>query len=237
MYLSRLWLNPMNRAVRRDMADPHNMHRSILRGFPEVSGEMKARAENSVLYRLDADRDLGRLTLYVQSKTKPNWENLEPGYLLNLGEDVVNPAIRSVTEAWAHLQNDLVLGFRLRANPTRRVDTKSDADGKRRNGKRRPLIGDDARIAWLARKAQEGGFVLVTGANGLPDLRIIEERFVSGRRGNERGDSMTLTFAPVIYEGRLRISDVEKFRQTLEAGVGPAKAYGFGLLTVATNFG
>jgi CRISPR system Cascade subunit CasE len=42
-----------------------------------------------------------------------------------------------------------------------------------------------------------------------------------------------LTFVSVLFEGRLRVTDPGKFRATLERGVGSAKAYGFGLLSIA----
>ena len=35
MYLSRLILNPRNRRVQREIAGPYQMHRSIMRAFPD----------------------------------------------------------------------------------------------------------------------------------------------------------------------------------------------------------
>ena len=35
MYLSRLILNPRNRRVQREVTDPYQMHRSIMRAFPD----------------------------------------------------------------------------------------------------------------------------------------------------------------------------------------------------------
>jgi CRISPR system Cascade subunit CasE len=37
----------------------------------------------------------------------------------------------------------------------------------------------------------------------------------------------------VTYEGRLRIDDVDKVRTVLTTGLGKAKAYGCGLMTLA----
>ena len=42
-----------------------------------------------------------------------------------------------------------------------------------------------------------------------------------------------LTFASVLFEGVLEVTDAERFRQALEQGIGSAKAYGFGLLSIA----
>lgn len=36
----------------------------------------------------------------------------------------------------------------------------------------------------------------------------------------------------MLYEGYLRVSDLEAFRRTLASGLGHAKALGFGLLSI-----
>ena len=35
MFLSKLILNPRNRRVQREIADPYQMHRSLMRAFPD----------------------------------------------------------------------------------------------------------------------------------------------------------------------------------------------------------
>jgi CRISPR system Cascade subunit CasE len=42
-----------------------------------------------------------------------------------------------------------------------------------------------------------------------------------------------LSFAGVTFQGRLRIIDRQRFLQALAQGVGPGKAYGFGLFSIA----
>ena len=40
MYLSRLILNPRHRRVQREVANPYEMHRSLMRAFPDnLKGE------------------------------------------------------------------------------------------------------------------------------------------------------------------------------------------------------
>ena len=53
MYLSRLILNPRSRAVRRELADCQELHRTIMAGFPDVPSDGDARSQLGVLYRLD----------------------------------------------------------------------------------------------------------------------------------------------------------------------------------------
>src|SRR5262249_5686638 len=97
MYLSRLWLNPRSRDVQRDLADVREMHRTVMRAFPAVEppGEA-ARAHHGVLYRCEDDRRQGRLILYVQSKTSPDWQSLATGYLVDLMGEVDNPATKAL---------------------------------------------------------------------------------------------------------------------------------------------
>ncbi|MCP4644356.1 MAG: type I-E CRISPR-associated protein Cas6/Cse3/CasE, partial [bacterium] len=56
-----------------------------------------------------------------------------------------------------------------------------------------------------------------------------EPDFVAKRSAEKK----TMTFGSVRFEGRLRVTEPEQFREILAAGMGSAKAYGFGLLSVA----
>jgi CRISPR system Cascade subunit CasE len=112
MYLSRLILNPRNRRVQKEVAQPYQMHRSLMGAF---SDNLKP-GDDRVLFRLETART-GALTLLVQSLTLPDWSWLaEPnarGYLLPV--DKPNPAVKSFD---INLAIGQVLAFRLRANPT-----------------------------------------------------------------------------------------------------------------------
>ncbi len=234
MFLSRLILNPRNGRVRRDLADCGQMHRTIMRAFPPTEPGESARASLGVLYRVDADPQ-GRLVLYVQSRQCPDWSALEPGYLLH------PPACRRVDHVYQALTPGTVLRFRLRANPTRKIDTKSGADGRRRHGRRVELRTEADRLAWLERKAEASGFELVSVrvSTSVPDVTTIPQGKVVRTSGYCHCDtpegriSHTLTLAPVLFEGHLRVVEAERFRRALETGIGPGKAYGMGLLSIA----
>lgn len=210
MFLSRLILNPRSRSARRDIARPYEMHRTLMRAFPD---EADGGAER-VLWRLDTERHSGRLTLYVQSQDKPNWSFLGPpdDYLLDphdLGLD--NPAAKPFAPAFREGQ---VLAFRLRANPT-----------VKRDGKRLGLFGEDDQRDWLARKGEQDGFQPLR-------VTIVPEGMVTDKkRRNDRERKITLY--AVRFDGHLRITEHQTFRQGLAAGIGPAKALGFGLLSLA----
>ncbi|MGH7298183.1 MAG: type I-E CRISPR-associated protein Cas6/Cse3/CasE [Polyangiaceae bacterium] len=231
MYLARAYLNPASRAVRLDLANPTSLHRTVMRAFPD--GDCReARKHHGVLHRLDEDARRGRFVLLLQSGTRPDLARLPEGYFLDLQDDfelagsgAENPALRKVGEERAHIAAGDRFGFRLRANTTRKILTKSLADGTKKNGKRVPVRGDDGRLGWLERHAHAGGFALV-------DVRVSEVSPQSGGRGSAR-----ITLAGAQFEGLLVVRDPPLFRGALGRGIGPGKAYGYGLLSITPKKG
>ena len=233
MFLSRLVLNPRSRAAWRDLADCHSLHRTVMSAFPDVPGDA-AREQLGVLYRLEVRGSAGAPEVLVQSKAEPDWSGLPTDYLLQA------PGCKDVSGAYGALKAGDVLRFRITANPTRKIDTKSGPDGQRRNGRRVELRIDGERLSWLQRKALEGGFELLSVRTGpVPDIRTALGTRLSGWRNDRHHQSTRrrVTFCPVTFEGHLRIVDPAAFRETLAAGIGPAKAFGFGLMSVAPAVG
>lgn len=230
MYLSRLILNLANRAVQRDLADCQQMHRTLMSLFPQT-GEPSSRAALGVLFRVEEGRGGTPASVLLQSKVPPDWSRLVPGYAAPPVAGEVNPACKPIGERYATIAKGARLAFRLRANPTKKVDTKSAPDGARRNGRRVILKGEDAQVEWLARKAEESGFALVAvrARPGAAGGRQTGHRNTEGAGGARA----TLTFGAVLFEGELEVTDPVKFRVALAEGIGPGKAYGFGLLSVA----
>lgn len=227
MYLTRAFLDPTSREVLRDARSPEDLHKTVMKAFPDGAGPT-ARATHGVLHRLDQDRP-DRFVLLVQSLTRPNLERWPERYLLDMSEfdqgfsgAISNPATRETAAERASIRAEQRFTFRLRANTTRKIDTKSTADGQRRNGRRVPVRGDEERAAWLKRHAEAAGFQVAPGA-----LRITELAPTSGR------SAKAVTLAGALFEGILVVRDPELFRNALAAGIGPAKAYGFGLLSIA----
>lgn len=228
MYLSRMILNPRDRRVRRDLADPGEMHRTLLHAFVPEAEPTAFRARHGVLFRIEPRAAGGTPVVLVQSVTEPDWSRLAAldTYFLHNGEK--NPDTKAVAGHYDSLAEGQVLQFRLRANPTRKIDTKTRPDGTKSNGKRVPLREPDALAAWLWRKGERGGFA--PAGNPCTSVRANPEQDVTARRD---GNKSAMTFGSVLFEGRLRITDPEAFRRTLQTGVGPGKAFGFGLLSVA----
>jgi len=238
MILSRLFLNPRSRDVRRDLADCQQMHRAVMSAFPQVESDA-ARHELIVLFRVEENLGNSLPVLLVQSRLRPDWSHLPVGYIAANAE-TPNPDSKDLARGWEYLQPGTTLNFRLRANPTRKIETKTGEDGTRRNGRRVELRTEGEQIKWLTRRGEAGGFevISVRAAATVPNLRVTEEAKRSGYRGEPRisdGFRARLTFASVLFEGVLRITDLDKFRLTLEQGLGSAKAYGFGLLSIAPH--
>lgn len=233
MYLSRLILNPRHRQVQEDLADCQALHRTIMSGFPDLAGTDGARAELGVLYRLERGGRGGLPVLLVQSREAPDWSRLPAGYLAAL-PDQDNPTSKMIAPAFDAIREGMLLRFRLRANPTRKIDTKSGPDGRRRNGRRVELRRDDQLEDWLRRKAEASGFRVLSARNRAetPNARVVAEGKIKGRRNSARGPA-TMTFAAILFDGALEVTDAALFRRALEQGIGPGKAYGFGLLSVA----
>ncbi len=235
MYLSRLILNPRHRDVQRDIADCQQLHRTVMALFP-AAGAGDPRAALGVLFRLDAGQQNGRLSLLVQSSVAPDWTRLPPGYLADTEGEPPNPACKSVAAQYAGLAAGTRLAFRLRANPTRKIDTRSGPDGQRRHGRRVELRAEQDQLAWLRRKGEECGFALVQARARPAPLGVAPPGKQTGTResaGEGAGLRQRLTFAAILFEGELVITDAERFRAALARGIGPGKAYGFGLLSVA----
>lgn len=222
MYLTRLFLDSTSRNVRFDAANPDGLHKTVMRLFPKDAGP-EPRKAHAILHRLDESPN-GRLMLLVQSRSAPEPGNLLPGYLLDVTRDpelgtagvVDNPSIRNVDDERKAISVGDRFHFRLKANTTKKIETKSGPDGKRINGKRVPVRGDEARLAWLRRHAETAGFA-------FSDLRAIE----LAARGRD------VRLAGVLFDGILEVKDPTRFRQELAAGIGPAKAFGFGLLSLS----
>ena len=230
MYLSRLAINPRSREVRRDLGDIHQMHRTIMSGFPNTKKSGEARAELGVLFRLEDSERMGLTAILVQSRVLPDWTHLPPGYLADPDMEVGNPATKLITKALEALSEGQILRFRLRANPTKKIDTKSGPDGRRRHGRRVELRDETQQIEWLARKAEQSGFRMVPAHPGsdVPAVRVgAGEKF----RGTRRAGNLTI--GGVLFEGLLEVIHVDRFCCTLKEGIGPGKAFGCGLMSIA----
>ena len=212
-----------------------------------------ARAAVGLLFRPEVDRRTGMVRVLAQSAgAVPDWRALPTGYVTPAPGCPDGWATRLLPpEVW-HPPVGAHRRFRLRANATAKV-----------HGHRVPLRTDGAQLAWLLSHATAGGFRVtlpppadamppghkeaprlrdlegVVPVAGLPPVRLDRDDKVQGWR--PAGASPTgshaprsrLTFEGLTFEGVLEVTDPERFAATVRSGIGPAKAYGYGLLSLA----
>jgi CRISPR system Cascade subunit CasE len=104
------------------------------------------------------------------------------------------------------------LRFRLRANPVKRDNA---------TGKRVSLIGEEAQRDWLVRKGNRHGFDVVAARMSAQTRQVARK---NGRR---------LTHDTVTYDGLLAVTDPDALADAVASGIGPGKAFGCGLLSLA----
>lgn len=247
LYLTRLILDLNCRQVRSELAQPYEMHRTIMHAFEgyTVNKDEKAREKFGVLFRADVDNQNSRTVVYVQSVVEPDWSFLDKrkNYLL-CEEGISNPAYKNVAPSYQGLRSGQTVTFSLRANPTKRIfkPTKGDDILK---GKRVALLREEEQIDWLVRKGNErekdcpGGFEILAKnireqnneISQIVHVNTTPEGKQTGRKSDEKGKHR-MTQLTVGFDGLLRITNPDAFRETLVRGIGPAKAFGCGLMLV-----
>jgi CRISPR system Cascade subunit CasE len=108
------------------------------------------------------------------------------------------------------IKRGTALRFRLRANPT-----------VTRQGKRFGLIRDEALHKWLVRWEDRIGARFIA-------LHVIDEGYLKGIKGKQG-----IRIKTVRFEGRLVVQDADAFLKHMETGIGPAKGFGCGMLSIA----
>jgi CRISPR system Cascade subunit CasE len=231
VYLSRLFLDNRNRQVRRDLADCHQLHRTILQAFGDVPNGTTARTYFDLLFRAEAIADRPELTrLLVQSTTAPDWSHIKQGYLGEAPDNTANPSQRTLDADYKRITVGMPLIFRLRANPTKRISDRTPGRTDPLVGKRVELLREADQIEWIQRKGQIHGFrVLETYTSpDVPDVRITRGEKTHGRKPGKY-----LSFGAITFNGRLEVTDADGFRAALIQGIGSGRAFGFGLLSIA----
>ena len=230
MHLSRIQINPARRQGQRLLASPQAMHAAVLASFPQ-DGDERGR----VLWRVD--RDETKRWLYVVSQPAPDFAHIVEQAGWQTTHDTW--AVRPYAQLLGRLETGQRWGFRLTANPTRSttshgpVRSRHDelqphaAGSDRPRSKRYGHVTVEQQCSWLLERAERWGFA-VDERDGVPDLVVRERRVERFQR-----KARTVTVAKATFDGVLTVTDVAAFREVLVSGVGPAKAYGCGLLTVA----
>jgi CRISPR system Cascade subunit CasE len=210
MYLTRLTLNPRSSDARRDLSSPYDMHRTLKRAFSGTEPE-----DNRLLFRIEPNREdsRGRTVLVQTSTARPDWSFLdEPPFADGRPYTF---AVRGPKAFDVNLSSGQQLAFRLLGNPTKKSD-----------GSRYALTDEEDYEHWLHRKGRLHGFEVLQAS--MHDFWINGDQ--AGKNDYSKGN---IPHFAVRYEGHLRVADAKDLEETVASGVGPAKAFGFGLLSLA----
>lgn len=99
---------------------------------------------------------------------------------------------------------------------------------RKKNGRRQPLTDRESLEQWIGRKAEAGGFVVEA-----EKLRIHPAKKETFVKKEESAGRLLGVIQGVEFRGTLNVTDREKFIEAFRSGIGPAKAFGYGLLALA----
>jgi CRISPR system Cascade subunit CasE len=218
----------------------------LRRGQPlrQLAGAVprNAYADHQVIWRLLSQADNEARSFLFRREQVGSWPVF---YALSERQPMdSDPAWKVATKRFEpRLTAGSRLGFALRANPVRTRKASSDPADKRRH--RDDVVMQEKRLAaerepdparrpgqvqlvqragprWLEERAERHGFALEA-------LQVDDYR---QHRLSKRGQDHAIQFSTLDYQGILRVLDVERFLAALANGIGPAKAFGCGLLLV-----
>lgn len=218
---SRLYLNPQKRSARKLLTNPQAMHAAVRAAFPPDLREDEGR----VLWRVDTDEHA--TTLYVVAPEAPDLEHLvdQAGWFTRAGETIdYAPLLASLTrgQEW---------NFALIANP---VHSEARPDAAR--GIIRPHVTVQQQTDWLMSRGENNGFRILRAGDeheGEPQLAVTGRVDLSFPRRSTDGKVRNVSLRTARFEGALQVTDPALLRHTLVSGLGRARAYGCGLMTLA----
>ena len=167
-------------------------------------------AGNGVFYTVSARAPIDAQGLFQIDESLPIMDDLAPGTELAFSLRA-NPVVRIARPDGKTSKHDVMMNA-LKDTPSgSRAEVRTD-------------LGRTAALAWLARQGGTHGFTIIE-----------DEVVIVGTRQHEfkKADANTVQYTAVDFQGRLTVTDPEKFREVLASGLGAAKAYGCGLMMVA----
>lgn len=205
MYLSKVHLSWSS------TKNPYLQHKALWQLFPGREQEQR-----SFLFRIEqVKKGEGAIALML-SQEQPQ----QPQVI----EDSEVVAVKALN---LNLSQGQAMRFRLRANPVKSIKDASKGEVEKNckrytRSVRVPLIHEDQQHAWLERKLAQ--------IASIKSLNIQQELPLNFRKQKE---SRSGKIQPVLYEGVLIVDNPDKLLQLIIDGIGPAKAFGCGLLSLA----
>lgn len=206
MYMSRIALDPFRRETMQALARPRLFHGAVETAF---DGEPDRR-----LWRIDHLNN--QCYLLLVSQQKPNLLHVKQQF--GYSQDPELWETRDYTPFLNRLKEGQAWQFRLCANPVKSTTVPNE------RGKVSALVTIGQQREWLLRQAETHGFTLEEGGFDIVHTAWIRFQKASGH---------TVTLRTAVFEGRLIIKDAPALSEALTTGIGRAKAYGCGMMTLA----
>jgi CRISPR system Cascade subunit CasE len=206
--LTKIIANPAHQRVRQDLRDFNRMHKTVTELVCPPDFGPQPRAAASLLYR--AEETAAGVHLLVQSKIPVDATRLPAGYGYGGCHDMETYLTR--------LANGVPVRYRIVANPTKQEFVRG------RRGTVRGLTEDDALEWWICKAALAGLKVTTAHITASNVLRGVRQ--AAGKR-NE------ITLSTSRFDGTALVTDTTSVRTAILTGVGRAKSYGCGLLSLA----
>ncbi|WP_326804608.1 type I-E CRISPR-associated protein Cas6/Cse3/CasE [Streptomyces sp. NBC_01788] len=254
MFLTRFRVNTARPGARRLLSSPQAMHATVMSSFPTLLPTDTPPPDGPrVLWRLD-HTTRAEVMLYVVSPDRPDLTHLveQAGWPAAAAADPAEPGWQS--RPYGPLLDRLATGdrwaFRLTANPVHHARRKDDEPTKRT-----AHLTPVHQMGWLLKRQETCGFRVLEKPDAkrlLPggtthtkqphhgdryELTVRDQRaraFDKSRStGTQGGRRAPVSLVTVTFDGRLEVTDPQLLRRALTQGIGKAKAYGCGLLTLA----
>jgi len=185
--------------------NPYEIHRALWKIFPENAGAVR-----DFLFRVERS-DRNQAEILMQSNRQPEGSSK-------------TVKILECREYPLRLSADQRLRFLLVANPVKTINDelgRKNAEGEPKKC-RVPLIRDEEQRLWIKRKFLNAATLETLIVDGAVPLRF--------RKGREDRAGKV---QPVVFQGILKVEDPETVVGLVHGGIGPAKAFGCGLLSIA----
>lgn len=241
MYLTRFRLNTARQGARRLLDSPQRMHAAVTMSFAEPPDP--APGAPRVLWRVDHTAHKDTL-LYISGPQRPDLTHLveQAGW-------PTTPEAGWKTYDYSTFLDKIadadVWAFRLTANPVHQIRRKPGEETKRTGH-----VAPRHQAAWLAAQGEKNGFELLERpaeqqlrpedtyhllVHHQRPMRFTKRNCGNNGKGSAKGnggEKNQVSLMTATFDGLLRVTDASAFRSRLTQGLGKAKAYGCGLMTL-----
>lgn len=204
MYLSRLFI---------DFKKPKNIyqiHQDLWTLFPDQDDKTR-----NFLFRVEQQQAGVGATILMQSEIAPS-----------AGNEDIN--LSNMREYPLTVVKNQQLRFLLIANPIKTIKDQQERKNKKGviKSNRVPLIKEEDQQNWIERKLQASvqlDSLLIRPCSPL--------YFYKNNKQTSKGYGGKIV--PIAFEGILTVKEPDEFIEQIKQGIGPAKAFGCGLLSLA----